>query len=499
MSKKVISILLSAAMLVAMLCVGVGAVTASADDTYTYYFLAPDNYFKTDAGAYNDKVGCYWWSGEPLSGDWPGVEMTAAPEVGENIFKVEVPTKTPIVIFNAGFDAKDDEELLKQAHQTVNINVEGYEGKECPYDDDANPIETDDFNGWVYVLQIGKTNEGTDVSNATTTEGAWFTLEDYKNYDAYYGTYGFGAEATDTETPADTDSETAPVATTGKWHAGDTVEVAVNVGDLQIDGAAANLGAYNYDLKYDTAAVEYVSEAKKDQIKLDNGISVVNAKDAGIIKLAVANQDGYTADDYKDGKPVTFVIKFNVLKDAADDADLGITGIATSLSAVSEDAETTKTLVGVNSPEDPYTSLTLTQVCPHETETDTDTEEPVSSVVESKPEVSSVVESKTESKPEASSVVESKPTASTVTSSTASGNTGSKAATSSTTSSKKDTNDNASSKAASSAAGKSGTTTTTGTSTATVATAGTFAVVTLVVILMAAAAVVLYTRKKTEE
>ena len=45
MSKKVISIVLSVAMVLAVLCVGFGALTASAD-TVTYYFLAPSNYLK---------------------------------------------------------------------------------------------------------------------------------------------------------------------------------------------------------------------------------------------------------------------------------------------------------------------------------------------------------------------------------------------------------------------------------------------------------------------
>jgi len=511
MSNKVISILLSAAMLVATLCVGFGAVAASADEnTYTYYFLAPDNYFKTDKGAYNDKVGAYWWTGEPLPGAWPGVEMTAAPEVGDNIFKVDVPKKTVQVIFNAGFDAQNDPELLKQAHQTEDIGTEGYEGDECPYDDDANPIETDNFDGWVYVLKIGATNDGTAVSDATTTAGAWFKLDDYKNYDEYYGTYGFAADNGNGTTDNDTTS------TTGKWHAGDTVEVAVNVDGLAIDGADANLAAYNIDLTYDTAAVEYVKEAKKKQYKLDGGLTVVNDETAGTIKLAIANQDGYTDEDYNGegdyAKPTTAVIKFNVLKYAADDAALGIAHVCTSLSAVSPDGGTPKTLVGVNNPEDPYTAIKLYQICPHETETDTDVETdnetPVSSVVESTPATSSVVESKVESKTESKveskveSTVESTPTASTKTESTVSKTTSSKAATSSTsstTSSKKETNDNAtSSKAASSKASTTGNTSN-GTSVATVATAGTFAVVTLVVILMAAAAVVLYTRKKTEE
>ena len=474
MSKKVISIVLSAAMLVAVLCVGFGAVTAAADDTYTYYFLAPDSYIKAEANDgntnVNSSVGAYWWQPEDqASPAWPGVEMTAAPEVGENVYKIEgVPAATGTIIFNAFIDAGNpqDPELAKIAHQTININTEGYEAGEAEYD---ATVETENFNGWIYVLANDEAHTTvSDYSGATTIGGNWFTLENYKNYEAFYGSYGFAAETTDSETT--TDSE--PATTEGKkYHAGDKVTVTVEAGDIKIDGAAAKLGAYNYDVNYDASVVKYVSGTDKTT----GGMPLVNTAKEGVVKLATMAAMGL-AEDFSGAKAPVYVLEFEV---TADTDDLGINGKCTSLTAVTADGSSTATLVGVNNPDDPYTDLVTEVECPHETDTDTDSEP-----VESKP----TDESKVESKPADESKVESKPADESKTES--------KKDASSKTESKKNTNDNASSKSTSS--GKSATTST-ATSTATVQTAGTFAVVSLVVILMAAAAVVLYTRKKTEE
>jgi len=471
MSKKVISIVLSAAMLVAVLCVGFGAVTAAADDTYTYYFLAPDSYIKAEANDgntnVNSSVGAYWWQPEDqASPAWPGVEMTAAPEVGENVYKIEgVPAATGTIIFNAFIDAGNpqDPELAKIAHQTININTEGYEAGEAEYD---ATVETENFNGWIYVLANDEEHTTVnDFSGATTIGGNWFTLDNYKNYETFYGSYGFAADTTETDSETTTDSE--PASTEGKkYHAGDKVTVTVEAGDIKIDGAAAKLGAYNYDVNYDASVVKYVSGVDKTT----GGMPLVNTAKEGVVKLATMAAMGL-AEDFSGAKAPVYELTFEV---TADTDDLGINGKCTSLTAVTADGSSTSTLVGVNNPDDPYTDLVIEVECPHQTESDTDSEPDTDTTEPSK--VESKTESKTDSKTD--SKTESKKDAS------------------SKTESKKATGDNASSKSTSS--GKSATTST-ATSTATVQTAGTFAVVSLVVILMAAAAVVLYTRKKTEE
>ncbi len=147
---------------------------------YTYYFLAPDAYFKAEAGAVSEDVGVYWWIPEEVA-PWPGIKAEPAPEIGENVFKiVDLPPETTYVIFNNYYQRSwaDD-----QAWQTDDINTEGYHG-DCPYDE---TIVTDNFNGWIYVM-----NNDYDILNpvgALAHDGAWFKLDHYKDYDQYYGTY----------------------------------------------------------------------------------------------------------------------------------------------------------------------------------------------------------------------------------------------------------------------------------------------------------------------
>ena len=57
--------------------------TPSAYDSATYYFLAPDNYFKTNSGAVNTDVGYICWStsGNP-NAKWPGVTQVSGGGAG---------------------------------------------------------------------------------------------------------------------------------------------------------------------------------------------------------------------------------------------------------------------------------------------------------------------------------------------------------------------------------------------------------------------------------
>ncbi len=464
MSKKVISILLSAAMLVAMLCVGVGSVTAAADDTYTYYFLAPDNFFKTEAGASNSSVGVYWWQPEALALTWPGVEMTAAPEVGENIFKIEnVSPDTTTVIFNAFVDAGNpaDPKLAAVAHQTTDINTEGYDADEayegCP--------ECENFNGMIYVLNLNEKSIN-DFSKAETIGGAWFTLDDYKNNETYYGSYGFAADDKKGDTtPSDTTPATADEPTGAKgaagtaYKAGEQEVVTIKFGNIE---KGATIGAYNYEIYYDPEFVELALNDKGKPIKEDLAVNedsapttVLNTDEPGLVKVAMMAAEGIEND--VSGAPVDiFKLTFNVKKDASK---LGIEGKCTSLTLI-KNGEQVSVLGPTIDAADTFSVMDVPA----------GKEEPAPA--SSKPADTSSKTTDSSSKNE------------------------SKKDTSSTTS-KKSTNDNASSKSSSNANSAKGTTSN-GT-VATVQTAGTFAVVSLVVILMAAAAVVLYTRKKTEE
>ena len=152
MSKKVISVLLSVAILATMLCVGVGMLTASAD-TVTYYFLAPDSYLQT-----NDTVGVYYWQPkEPAP--WPGVEMKKAESVGKNVFSTTVGDndETEFIIFNAFVDAGSpaDPALAAVAHQTVNVELNGNDKYE-------------NFYGMIYVLANDDAHKSVNELRITT-------------------------------------------------------------------------------------------------------------------------------------------------------------------------------------------------------------------------------------------------------------------------------------------------------------------------------------------
>lgn len=159
----------------------------SEKDTYTYYFLAPSEWFDTESGALNEEIGFYGWNRDTKDAIWPGEKMMPAPEVGDNVFKVEnVPSDISFIMFNTYVDAGDppDPDLAKYDFKSVDISTKGYVRNEayegCP--------ATDNFDGMIYVLDLNELYY--DVwERANSYNGAWFTLDNYKNYEDYYGSY----------------------------------------------------------------------------------------------------------------------------------------------------------------------------------------------------------------------------------------------------------------------------------------------------------------------
>ncbi len=219
----------------------------SGNDTYTYYFLAPNSWLEA-----NSSIGIYYWTPEENAA-WPGEEMTAAPEIGTNVYKCEAPVSTTTIIFN---------DFVSDGTSTVNINTEGYVTGESDIWDAAG-IECDDFNGCIYVLNLSD-SDSNDFSDITKTPGEWFSLDEYselyyKNYEQYYGSYGLAEdESTDTEadTSADTSTDTASDRTsddtdTGSaykaYSAGDTVTIEYYICNAPTVSAAELLLFFNSD------------------------------------------------------------------------------------------------------------------------------------------------------------------------------------------------------------------------------------------------------------
>ena len=162
----------------------------------TYYFLAPDSWFDTEKGALNEDVCCstYIFNTDLI---FPGQKMTPAPEVGKNVFKVTLTKYEKYLGFNANVEDYRDEkgkiipEVTKYLRNADHVDIGtyklgGYHGN-CPYDES---VTTDNFNGWIYVLNCNKANR-LITGEIDYPCGEWFTLENYKNYPDYYGTYTF--------------------------------------------------------------------------------------------------------------------------------------------------------------------------------------------------------------------------------------------------------------------------------------------------------------------
>lgn len=471
MSKKVISIVLSIAMVVAVLCVGFGAISASAD-TVTYYFLAPSNFLLAEGSG--DKVGYYYWQPSEIA-PWPGAEMTKAPEIGERVYKCEAPDmdETGTIIFNAFVDAGNpaDPALAAVAHQTKNINTEGYmKGESKLYD------TLDNFYGMIYVLSGAEEDkEINEYSGAITTKGEWFSVDPsseyyYKNYLDAAGDYYTLDKAADTDTTS-TDTTSSEATTGKKYHKDDKVTVTFLFGGVDPAGTLTSFIDFNKDV------IQYV---EKEKLVTTTGTVLVNdgfsEEDGMGSRLGIGCVFDPTGEEhtFAGDKVAMFNFTFTALKDF-DIEDLGVKGITTEITTIKDDdvadVFVNDAMDAEKAKEDTYTEVKVTVDCNHESE-------PVSSVISSEPEKPSSSEAE---KPAVSSKTEESKASSAATSSKA---TPDASKTSSSTSSNKNGTSNG---------------TTNNNNGAAIQTAGTFAVISLVVILMAAAAVVLYTRKKTEE
>ena len=167
MSKKLISIIVSCALVLSLALVGVIGVSAAIDtdgryvpsegvkETHKVYFLMPESW-KSEKFNAND-AGAYWWNGSDPCGSldgttvgpaWPGYKMQVE-NAENNIFYLDLPTDVPNIDFNnylnGGERTVDEktgkvtfqfgEEQFKAAKQTVDVLCQYYsEGDNDYYD-----------------------------------------------------------------------------------------------------------------------------------------------------------------------------------------------------------------------------------------------------------------------------------------------------------------------------------------------------------------------------
>lgn len=116
MTKKLISMLLSIAMVLSIAVVGISGVSATVDsdgryvpsegvETHRIYFAMPNSWKSAKYGA--DSAGIFWWNGSDTDGfvegterlAWPGYKMQVA-DAESNLYYVDLPTDVIAVIFN---------------------------------------------------------------------------------------------------------------------------------------------------------------------------------------------------------------------------------------------------------------------------------------------------------------------------------------------------------------------------------------------------------------
>lgn len=199
--KKMLSLLLCSALLIPSCSVAASAQeTDTQKKTYTYYFLAPDNWFDTSLGAVNGDIGCYWQNSDVPEEtiQWPGTKMTPAFDIGENIFKITgVPADATTVCFNSYLDEDYvvDTDVKLSDPQVAYVNICGYGEDDAKEIYDGCPV-TDNFDGFIYVINPYEGSQYSELSMATQYFGAWFKLDEYKNYPEYYGSYNIEKKKT---------------------------------------------------------------------------------------------------------------------------------------------------------------------------------------------------------------------------------------------------------------------------------------------------------------
>ena len=214
MSKKLMSVILVAVLVLSMGTMAMASVSAdelpAKPDGYNrYYFYMPESWYNE----YATTAGIYWWEGTDACSAWPGY---VAKETGvEGVYYYDVCSDVTTIIWNNAIDGGTDAEaaIYTLAVQTKNIGSEYYDAGESANYPDGTP----NFDEMIYVVDDNKT-EVNEFNGKIVYAGEWFY---------YYGNgeYGFTPEKGDvyfnqrsykdapTPVTGDNTTTTEPVAT----------------------------------------------------------------------------------------------------------------------------------------------------------------------------------------------------------------------------------------------------------------------------------------------
>ncbi len=186
MSKKLMSVILVAVLVLSMGTVAMASVSAdelpAKPDGYNrYYFYMPESWYNE----YATTAGIYWWEGTDACSTWPG--YVANPTDVEGVYYYDVCQDVTTIIWNNAIDGGTDTEadIYTLAVQTKNIGSEYYDAGESVNYPDGTP----NFDEMIYVIDENKT-EVNEFNGKMVYAGEWFY---------YYGNgeYGFTPEKSD--------------------------------------------------------------------------------------------------------------------------------------------------------------------------------------------------------------------------------------------------------------------------------------------------------------
>ncbi len=362
MSKKLMSVILVAVLVLSMGTVAMASVSADelpakADGYNRYYFYMPENWLNEHATT----AGIYWWEGTDACSSWPG--YVANPTDVEGLYYYDVNQDVTTIIWNNAIDGGTDPEapIYTAAYQTINIGSEYYDaGESVNY-----PDGTDSFDEMIYVVDESKTMVN-DFSGKSTFAGEWFYYYGNGEYgftpekgDVYFNQRSYNEAPTpvegDVTEPTTPDVEYGIVSVGGianEVYVGDELTYTVN---LKTPNKIEDVQAY---ITYDADMLKVV-EATTPNIYG----AIVNTGEAGTIYFnatEVNNGLDFTADS------ALVEVKFEVLAKAESAIDITIEEMTernggsyfTDSEQVNADVVVTETLNVPERPTEPETTVT---------------------------------------------------------------------------------------------------------------------------------------------
>ena len=188
MTKKLISMLLSIAMVLSVAVVGISGVYAAIDndgryvpskgvtETHRIYFFMPESWKSEEFNA--TEAGAYWWSGTDAceakdssvhGAPWPGYKMQVA-DADANIFYIDLPSDVPNIIFNNCLNGGEREEDAETGNVTYQYSKEQFEAAAqtkdmtCQYYSNGDDEYYDNMLGGEFWTKAEVAVEGNDKS-----------------------------------------------------------------------------------------------------------------------------------------------------------------------------------------------------------------------------------------------------------------------------------------------------------------------------------------------